>query len=325
MKRILFTIIAAAALFSGTAQSLKTFYIVFPVNADTTVNKIFVSDFEPANSENNILSKYGEALSSGIKGQIKSGTRYGDVNLIPQTWRRTDIYQVADNETDAQWVLTGTYDVQTESSRDKKTEIKKEKGSSGKYIIPYEMVYYDYMNSTNTKVKMELKDKQGNVIVAYEKEKAGESHPKRDLRDPTSKLKSHAELAGASQQFFVVDLANQFLPWFKPFVYEFQNIKNRDIKDKVSKDRFRELRKMLRDDKDLAGDRDYKGLIKLYKTVAEETELEPAFVNLAYVYEVLGDYSNAHKIYDDLGRSKDAERVDVFVSERDKLKAFGKN
>jgi hypothetical protein len=138
-------------------------------------------------------------------------------------------------------------------------------------------------------------------------------------------LKSHAELAGASQQFFVVDMANQFLPWFKPFVYEFQNIKNRDIKDKVSKDRFRELRKMLRDDKDLAGDRDYKGLIKLYKTVAEETELEPAFVNLAYVYEVLGDYSNAHKIYDDLGRSKDAERVDVFVSERDKLKAFGKN
>lgn len=327
MKRFIFTIIAAAAFFSAGAQSLKTFYVVLPKNADPEVEQIYVSGFTAAESaEETAVPQFGNNLANGIKKEIRDSERYGDVEFIPPSWRRTDIYEVAEDEADAQWVITGTVDVQTDSKRDVKEVVKSETGDNV-HNIPFEAIYYDYMNSTNTKVTMELKDKQGNVIVTYNKEKAASSNPKVDMREPSGrKLKSHAALVNSNRLFFVTDMANQFLPFMKSFHYEFAKIKNRDMrKSDVSRDRFKELRKMMRDEKDLVKSLDYYGLGELYRTVAEETGLEEAKLNMAYVYEVLGNFTRAREIHEELGRTKDVERVDVFIAKRDQLAAFGKD
>ncbi len=326
MKRIIITIIAAAAFFSAGAQSLRTYYVVFPENADSTVDQIFVDDFMKTDMlKETILPEFGKDLADGLKGEIRKSERYGNVEFIPQSWRRTDVYEVADDKSSAQWVVTGAFDITTESKRDVTTEIKNESGAEVVHNIPFEAVYFDYMNSTNTKVTMELKDKLGNVIVSYEKEKAAESKPKRDMRDPSDKLESLTSLAGSTKQFFAVDMANQFVPWMKPFNYEFLKIKNRDMKDHVEKDRYKELKDMMRDENDMAKKLDYYGLGQLYKTVAEETSLNEAYTNLAYVYEVLGNYTRAMEIYKDLEDQNVIDRVKFFVNERDRLNSFGKD
>ena len=327
MKRLILTILAAAALLPGGAQTLRTYYVVFPENADSTVNEIFVDDFRKTDMlKESILPEFGKSLADGIKSEIRKSERYGNVEYVPQSWRRTDVYEVADDKQQAQWFVTGTFEITTDSKRDVTTEIKKETPSEEMVnILPFEVIYYDYMNSANTKVTMELKDKQGNTIVTYQKEKAATSNPDKDMRDPSGKLQSLEALAGSSQQFFVTDIANQFLPWMKAFNYEMLKIKNRDMKDHVDKDRFKELKDMMRDENDLAKKLDYFGLGELYKTVAEETGLKEAYTNLAYVYEVMGNYTRAMEIYEDLGDNNGIERVNYFVGERNTLRSFGKD
>ena len=326
MKRFIITIIAAATFFVGEAQTLRTYYVVFPKNADPNVKNIYVSDFEKSDIlAQTILPHFGENIANGIKAQIRSSERYGNVEYIPQSWRRTDIYEVGDDKSSAQWVLTGTFDIKSDKKRDVSTEIKKDNSAGAKYNIPFECIYYDYSNSVNVKVSMELKDKQGNVIASYEKEQAKESHPKRDMRKPDKKLSSPEELANSTQQFFVMDISNQFLPWLKGFNYVMKEIKNRDIKDHVSKDRYKEFKKELRNDKDMVKKLDYYGLGQLYMSLAEDTGIDAAYTNLAYVYEVLGNYTKAREIYQDLGDSNGLERVKFFENERDELKSFGKD
>jgi tetratricopeptide (TPR) repeat protein len=97
------------------------------------------------------------------------------------------------------------------------------------------------------------------------------------------------------------------------------------MKDHVEKDRYKELKDMMRDEKDLAKKLDYYGLGQLYKTVAEETGLNEAYTNLAYVYEVLGNYTRAMEIYKDLEDQNGIDRVKFFVNERDQLNSFGKD
>ncbi|WP_462317549.1 hypothetical protein [Marinilabilia sp.] len=327
MKRLILTMLAAAAFLSGGAQTLRTYYVVFPKNADSTVNEVFVDDFQKTDMlKETVLPTFGKNLADGIKSEIRKSERYGNVEYVPQSWRRTDIYSIAEDKSAAQWVVTGTFDITTDSKRDVTTEIKNETPSEEIVnILPFEVVYYDYMNSTNTKVTMELKDKKGNTIVTYEKEKAAESHPKRDMRDPSGKLKSLKALAGSTKQFFVTDMANQFLPWMKAFNYSMLKIKNRDMKDHVERDRYKELKDMMRDEKDLAKKLDYFGLGELYKTVAEETGLKEAYTNLAYVYEVMGNYTRAKEIYEDLGNEDGIKRVNYWIGERNLLKSFGKD
>lgn len=325
MKKIAYTLLFALIMFGANAQDFKGYVLKMPstIKPNTSVKKIFVEGLQCSNSEN-INEEMIKTLNNIIVNNINSNERGGNIEFIPNTWLRSDIYQVTQNKDEADWIFTGTYEYFTSKKRDQAYEVKRETSTGTKYKLPFELMYYDYANEIRVPYSLKIVDKTGAEIFSAGSEFKNSSAPEKNMVSTEGKLQSFDALAKTFSSTIGNWMANAMLPIFTPVAYEFEKVKGPDKKTQPDKEKRKAIDDQLDNARDMLKDHDFVGAGMIYQSLIEECPSADLFLNLAMIYEIIGNYTKSLEYYQKANNAVGITRIKSGIEVRDMLKAFGK-
>ncbi|WP_462280092.1 hypothetical protein [Salinivirga cyanobacteriivorans] len=319
MKRKIstYTLIFLFTLFVGEieAQKFDGHILDMPKEIFEGGGKIYVQDLTNEDDPNsNFGSNYAKALRNALNADRVA---YGRLGKLYNPWLTTKIYEVVDSKSDADYVISGDYQVSSNSSESNKAVYIKETAEVSPQIP---VCYYNYTISNSATVKGNLYLMAKGQDAAYKtlpfKQKKGKSKTKA-LEKP--KVKSPQQYISNARKAAIKQYQYYFSPIIVEKKYRFKNLRGEDRKYN------RELRKQEREIKDLADQGDIMTMGKMYKEIITHKlkDLEQGYLNLGMCYEIIGNYTKAKVYYEKSGNKGAIRDINKLIKERDIIAEMG--
>ena len=317
MNTIKYKIILALIFLASVtvAQKMDGYILTLPGQMLDGGGKVYVEAFVSKDGKN---GTFGESYAKALKGSLAAErVAIGSVGKIQNPWITTKIYEVTDSKDDANYTITGEYDVSSSSSSSNKPVYIKETGSVTPKIP---VCYYDYTISNSATVK-------GNINIIAK----GESAPLKTLpfnsKKGYSKTKALEKPKVSSASTYIAaaekDAIKQYQYYFSPIIkskkYKFEKLKADDKSFK------KEIKQLTKDLKDLSDKGDIMGMGKIYKSMLDKPlkDIKEGYLNLGYCYEIIGNYTKAKEYYGKSGDSSAMNELNKLIADRDKLVSLG--
>ncbi len=314
---IQYAVIILFTLLWGTieAQKFEGHILKMPREILEGGGKVYVEIFSDKNAKD---AKFGESYAEALKKALQA-TRvaYGNLGTVHNPWLTTKIYEVTDAKADADYIISGEYEISSSSSKSNKEVWIKETNDNNPKIP---VCYYNYTISNSATVKGNLFLKTKGEDAAYKtlpfNQKKGKSKTKA-LEAPNVKPASTYVSSAKSAAI------KQYEYFFSPIIigkkYNFKNLRGED------RDQRKQLRKERREIKDLADKGDIMTIGKMYIESLKMNlkDKEDGFLNVGMCYEIIGNYTKAKEYYEKSGDKGALKDINQLISDRNILAKMG--
>lgn len=310
MKNIL-KITAIALLlqvsFVSLGQSIKSYELRMPKTILEGGGSIFV---KPLENTGKYEPGFGESFAKSmtrILNKEKLGIK-SDVKCF-NPWYTTKLYKTSDGESQADFIVSGTYAINGEESNTSKVNAAKEKQEGLSKPAPYYYFSYTATSKASITGKFSVTKKGGNVVLETplkgNKSKSNTGYLEKKSVPSASKFASSLSKAqiDAYQGMFSAVLVEKN--------YKFKNVKTKDKEFK------KELKTNIKAIKNQLKANNLHEAAKLYIELEAKEKSENLAYNIGMCYELIGNFTKAQEYYNsaaDKGAIKD-------INELIKLKA----
>ncbi len=315
--KILSFVLALFVISNANAQKMDSYVLVMPsvyfgeggpvyikplTNLKDSTNNAFGKEY--ANTLKNVFNNTGIGKKSGVK--------------MFNPWYTTKLYDLTENEAEANYIISGEYKSFTNSSNSHKEHITAETSSSNDPKIPF--VFYEFESKTSGSVSGKLTLYQSSseqIVKEYPFDKSNSDSKSQYME--TVKSESMFTLLSKSEEQAIDQNILAFSPYYSVHTYNFNNIKSDD------KDYNKELRKQRSDLKDYADAGQLEKLALAYIEMLDKSIKNPEdlYYNLGMCYEMLGNFTKAKEYYDKSKDSDSINRINKLIQYRDIYKSLG--
>ena len=297
---------------SATAQKIEGYSFSLPPTILTTPGKIYVEDFV---NKGTIENSFGTDYASSLKNVLAYKTINAKTGVKLHTpWLTTKLYDIVDSESEANYVIKGTYSFTKGSSSSYTEKIIYESGAGN---LPIH--FYKYTETANASVSFKM------GIYASGKATPLKEFPFNDTKS-NSKTLNLEKPAIISPSSLVEGLSKsakykylyEFSPRLVPQKYKFEKVKpaNKELK-KVYKNKKKAL-------KALAETGDIKGMGKIYtEMLADDANNADVHKNLGICYELIGNYTKAKEHYVKSGDKGGIKAISSLIKVKELFKKLG--
>ena len=318
MQKISISIaLAIAALtisVAASAQRIDIFSITLPPTILDGGGSVYVKSLTNNGTEvPDFGDKYAESLTTILKRETY-GMKENAARINP--WQTTKLYQIAESETEADFIIGGEYKFEFSSKTTIKEMFIKEAHESLKIKLPASFYHYFTKNEASLEGKMVITKKDGSIFAtipfAEKKYDSGSS----TLPDKP-KVKSASSFLDHLTYYGIDKPTSALVTHLKNEGVKFKNLKtkNKEIKNEY-KDLDKQVGKLIKAN-------DVNGAGKVLFQIATLEESENVFYNIAACYEAIGNYTKAKEYYDKSGDKSGIKRINEQISTQDKLKSLG--
>ncbi len=297
-----------------TAQKMDAYVMKMPSLYFGGGGSIYVKPLENKGEINDDFStKYPEYLVYALNME-----RYGAAKnaTIHNPWLTTKLYEIVEDEAQADYVIAGEYSFTKGSSKSTNDKVIKEKMESLKPQLPIH--YIEYVRTSSAAVT-------GKLVLLQDEKVLRELPFDTEQRKSESKalkvpsVPSPESLMGTVENHAIGKYQFYFSPKLVLKNYNFKNLRGAD------RSYNKELRNVERDIKDWADEGEIMKMGKAYKEILthELKDTDQAHLNMGMCYEIIGNYTKALEHYEKSGDSESINSIKKMINERDIYKDMG--
>ncbi|MBI9066869.1 MAG: tetratricopeptide repeat protein [Salinivirgaceae bacterium] len=294
-------------------QSIKSYELKMPAKIIAGGGSVFVKALENGGK---LEQGFGESFGKALKTQLDKetiGQKSGTKCFNP--WYTTKLYKTADGESQADFIISGSYAINGDESKTSTVNSSKEKLEGLSKPVTY--YYYSYTASSKASLvgSIVVTKKDGSKTIEIplkgDKSKSETGYLK---KESVASVSSFARELSKKQ---IATYQSMFSPTFDEKNYRFKNVKT---KDKVLKKEFKANEKAIKNQ--LKADNLHEAA-KLYLELESKEKSENLSYNIGMCYELIGNFTKALEYYNNAGDKGALKDINELIKLKTTFESLG--
>ncbi len=310
--KIQFSLILLFISSIALSQTIESYTLSLYDNVLDGGGKVFI---HPLTNNGTEAASFGKDYADKIKLYMNS-TGVGYVNGIKvyNPWLSTKIYQIVENVSEADYIISGDYKFETSESNTYEEKWIAETSETVDKKLP--ICYYNNIASSSASLNGKLIVKKGSTVVKNLPFKGTKSDSKTKSMG-TASVSAPSTFISVLSKDAINTYSYSFSPRLNEIKYKFKNIKT---KNKEFKGDLKSIEKQI---KTLVKTGEINETGKKYLEIAGKEESPSVHYNIAVCYELIGNYTKAKVYYLKSADKEGIDRINRRIATGKKMESLG--